>query len=132
MPVIQSSSDLRDLAEERLAEAKTLVAAGHYSGAFYLAGYVAELGLKAVLTRSLGNFEMPNQKEVAKAHTHDLKALAAQAGLEPERDPKISVDWNIMAPNWSPDDRYRAHTKARAEEMVDAAEEVLKWLKQHW
>jgi len=132
MATISSSDDLRDLAEQRLEESKALVAAGHYSGAFYLAGYVAELALKAVLTRTLAAHEMPSQRDVQDAHTHDLKKLARQAGLSPEQDGNIRVDWNTVSSNWGPDDRYRTHTKTRSKEMVDAAEEVLQWLKQHW
>ena len=36
--------DLRLLARTRLAEAKTLLGAGHPDGAYYLAGYAVERG----------------------------------------------------------------------------------------
>lgn len=132
MAVISSSDDLRLLAEERITEAETLLAARHFSGAYYLAGYAVELGLKAVLTRALASYSMPNQKEVAAAHVHDLRQLATSCGLEPAADAAIRVAWNVVAPNWAPEDRYRIHAEVRSTQMVDAAGEVLEWLKPHW
>lgn len=132
MAVISSSDDLRLLAEERLAEAQTLISAGHFSGAYYLAGYAVELGLKAVLTRALTSHCMPAQKEVAAAHVHDLPTLAAGCGLQPEADAVVRVAWNVVAPNWAPEDRYRIHSQVRSVQIVDAAREVLEWLKLHW
>jgi HEPN domain-containing protein len=64
------------LAEERIAEAQTLVAGNHFSGAYYLAGCAVELGLKAVLTRSLASHAMPDLSVVKAAYTHDLIGLA--------------------------------------------------------
>src|SRR4051794_15812448 len=114
MAVISSSDDLRLLAEERIAEAWTLLAAKHFSGAYYLAGYAVELGLKAVLTSNLSSHSMPNQKEVAAAHIHDLRNLVDSCGLQPAADAAIRVAWNVVAPNWSPEDRYRIHSDVRA------------------
>ena len=132
MAVISSSDDLRLLAEERIAEARTLFAAKHFSGAYYLAGYAVELGLKAVLTRALERYSMPNNKEVSAAHVHDLRTLAKSCGLVPEADAAIRVAWSVVVPNWSPDDRYRIQSEVPSGQMVDAAEEVLEWLKPLW
>jgi HEPN domain-containing protein len=131
MPAIASSDDLRDLAEARLDEARALLAQQHYSGAFYLAGYVVELGLKAVLTKELRGHALPDKRDVERAHTHDLTALAKSAGLAPETSP-VRVHWNTVTSSWGPADRYRQHAQAPAQQLVEAAEEVLKWLKLHW
>lgn len=130
--MISSSDDLRMLAEERLAEAQTLLAGKHFSGAYYLAGYAVELGLKAVLTKGLSTHAMPNLKDVQAAHIHDLRTLAERCGLLPEKEPSIRVAWAVVAPNWSPEDRYRIHSATRASDIVEAAGEVLSWLMPQW
>lgn len=132
MALISSSDDLRLLAEERISEAQTLLGGNHFSGAYYLAGYAVELGFKAVLTSGLTSYAMPNQKEVAAAHTHVLPDLAKACGLDPAADATVRVAWGVVAPNWGPEDRYRLHSSVRATQMVDAAREVLEWLKPQW
>jgi hypothetical protein len=42
-------AELRQLAEDRLRDAECLLAAGRWSGAYYLAGYAVECGLKACI-----------------------------------------------------------------------------------
>jgi HEPN domain len=44
---MNSSAEIKQLAEERLIDAQTLLNNGRYEGAFYLAGYAVELTLKA-------------------------------------------------------------------------------------
>jgi HEPN domain-containing protein len=106
MAGITATDDLRMLSEARVAEARTLLDATQYSGAYYLAGYGVELGLKAVLTQDLVSHQLPDKREVADVHTHDLLTLAKKAGLEPEADAGIRVAWQIVV-NWSPESRYR-------------------------
>lgn len=108
-----------------------LLDAGLDSGAFYLAGYGVELALKALLTRDLSSYVLPDKKAVDAAHTHDLRRLAEQAGLDPESDANVRVAWNVVT-NWGPESRYQEHSATRAREMVESAEEVVKWLKPTW
>jgi len=42
-------AELRQLAEDRILDAEHLLAAGRWSGAYYLAGYAVECGLKACI-----------------------------------------------------------------------------------
>lgn len=128
---ITATDDLRLVAEQRIAEARVLLDAGRFSGAFYLAGYGVELGLKAVLTRDLGSHVLPHKRDIEAAHTHELRALAKQASLEPAADDAVRTAWNVLV-NWAPDSRYRLHAEARAREMVESAEKVLEWLKPLW
>lgn len=128
---ISATDDLRRLSEERIAEARALLGGGHFSGAYYLAGYGVELGLKAVLTQDLASHVLPEKRDVEAAHTHELRKLASKAGVEPDSDPAVRVAWNVVV-NWGPDARYREHAEARAREMVDSAEEMVKWLKPLW
>jgi HEPN domain-containing protein len=130
--VISASDDLRVLADERISEAKALLANSCYSGAYYLAGYAVEFGLKAIFTRDLGNYMMPDKRAVEQGHSHNLKQLAGSCGLNPEEDAVIRISWNVVASSWSPEARYRLHTESRSIEMVKSAEEVLAWLKPNW
>jgi HEPN domain-containing protein len=44
-------TQLQQLAEERVRDAKALPNAGQWSGAYYLAGYAVECGLKACIAK---------------------------------------------------------------------------------
>lgn len=128
---IPVSADLRYLAEIRLREAQVLLRAGEFSGAYYLAGYAVECGLKALLTNELDSFRMPQKSEVTKAHTHDVQELAKQCGLMPTSDKSVRVEWSIVSA-WSEGSRYETHLAPRAREMVEAADAVLNWLALKW
>jgi HEPN domain-containing protein len=67
--------DLQFLARTRLAEAKTLLGAGLPDGAYYLAGYAVECGLKACIARGTQRHEFPDKKSVDASHTHNLRDL---------------------------------------------------------
>ena len=53
--------DLQNLANERIAEAKILFDAGKWSGAYYLAGYAVECGLKACIAKLTKPDEFPDK-----------------------------------------------------------------------
>lgn len=50
------------IAEERARDAEALLAAGQWSGAYYLAGYAVECGLKACIARQIGQHEFPDKE----------------------------------------------------------------------
>lgn len=137
MPTIQSSDDLRLIADERAAEAQSLLTASHYSGAFYLAGYAVECGLKAILTRDLEPYAMPDSRAVSDAYTHDLQRLADSAGVGSALagDPTVGPSW-LTAKAWSETSRYRLTSQQQAIDLVTAVTDqnqgVLPWLKQYW
>lgn len=51
--------DLQRLADLRAAEARLLLDNGYWSGAYYLAGYAVECGLKACIARRVREFDFP-------------------------------------------------------------------------
>ncbi len=53
---------LKRLAEIRLDEAQTLLAAKKYSGAYYLAGYSVECGMKACVAKNIRAEVVPEPK----------------------------------------------------------------------
>lgn len=52
--------ELKNLCTDRLEDATTLFKAGRYDGAFYICGYVVEMGLKMRICRTLGWEGYPN------------------------------------------------------------------------
>ena len=74
MPPLQidtavSANQFRFLAQLRLQEALALLRARHWTGAMYLAGYVAECTLKAVVAKNHNN-RLPSEFAV-----HNLEVL---------------------------------------------------------
>jgi hypothetical protein len=132
---MNSSSEIKALAYERLAEAQILCDAQKYDGAFYLAGYSVELMLKAKICEHwdidglfskdfvLEDISTKIIGEVKKSiQTHDLKILFIYSGLvkkfQPAKDNNsklmktygylmsISTNDNNQRIEWSEQARY--------------------------
>ncbi|PZA14036.1 DNA-binding protein [Rhodopseudomonas palustris] len=132
----QDRAALQHLARERLAEARLLLANGHPSGAYYLAGYVLECALKAAIARQFRADEIPDLKRVSKIYSHDLSQLMDIAGLKSVLEAEIAVRpdlkkrWAIAA-EWSERARYELWTDDRASAILDAIggeEGLFEWL----
>jgi len=136
-------SEFQALAAHKLREAKALLDAGHFHGAYYLSGYAVEFGLKACICRRRmrqGNFP---DKDFSKAvYTHDLEILVALADLKSKRDqwttkqPQFGQRWAAVA-RWTEHTRYQlAVTETEAKTIVVAITApklgVLTWLKKYW
>jgi hypothetical protein len=137
VPAIKTSDDFRLLAAARADEAQALLGASLFSGAFYLAGYAVEFGLKAILTRDLTPYGMPDKRGVSDAWIHDLQTLAKDAGVADviAADPNVGPSW-LAAKGWTEASRYRVVTQQEAEDLVfavtDPTSGVLPWLTQYW
>jgi HEPN domain-containing protein len=132
----QDRATFQQLAELRLAEARSLLAKGMPSGAYYLAGYAIECALKAVIAADFRANEIPDLKYVRDIYTHDLTALLRLAELEQklEAEKKTSPDlyrrWETVK-TWSERARYDVWTEASASAILDAIdgeEGLLRWL----
>ena len=133
--------DFQMIAFQRHAEAKYLLAAKQFSGAYYLAGYVIECSLKSCIAKSTQEHDFPEKKRVDKAHSHDLAQLLTVAGLEPtlriacQDNTSLAQKW-ATAQEWSEVSRYKIWDQAYAESMLDAVgdgeEGLFLWLTQHW
>ena len=74
--------DLHVLTRVRLDEARLLLDAGRYDGAYYLSGYVVECALKACIARQVRTHDFPPKPgSVRDMYTHDLASLVKAAGL---------------------------------------------------
>jgi len=133
--------ELQELARTRLLEAKSLLRAGFPDGAYYLAGYSVECGLKACIAKRTRRYDFPDRKNVDASHTHNLKELVRIANLESirleqtERNPLFLGNWDLVQ-QWSEQSRYRRHERSSAAALVDAVGSlrngVLPWIKRHW
>lgn len=135
-------AEWQQLARDRIREAKALLAAKLWGGAYYLAGYVVECGLKscilAYVERTGAIFE--DRRYAEKCWTHDLKELLRLAGLQDAfdihaaADADLGADWDIVK-EWTESSRYRRTPKADAEDLSDAITDkkhgVLSWIKEH-
>ena len=136
-------AELQRLAKERIADAKALLVARRWSGAYYLAGYAVECGLKSCVLAHIERtgiiFE--DRKYAEKCWTHDLKELLLLTGLKGAFDNDAAADvglfnnWDVVK-DWTESSRYRRTPKARAERLYGAITDkqhgVLSWIKRHW
>jgi HEPN domain-containing protein len=134
-------AELQWLAKERISDAKVLLAARHWSGAYYLAGYAVECALKACIAKLMKPEEFPDKTFAEKCWTHVLPQLLGLAGLKDDldtafrADPDLRDNWDTIK-EWSESSRYARKTKADAEDLYEAVTEkkhgVFPWLKLRW
>jgi hypothetical protein len=136
-------TELRQLAEDRVLDAKTLLDAARWSSASYLAGYAVECGLKACILARVERTGIifVDKKFVEKCWTHDLEALVQAADLQPARgiaigaDPALGANWQYLK-DWSEEARDQQKTEPEArnlyEAIADPTSGVLPWVRNHW
>lgn len=140
MPDISQAS-LISMAEEKLADARLLLHHGRWANAYYLAGYSAELLLKAIIANRFQQGTFPDKKLVANLYIHNLVQLASTAGLslhlgqDEKLDPVFGGYWQIVG-QWTEESRYAAKSKLKAEELLQAIDDpdhgVARWLRLHF
>lgn len=132
---------MRKLANLRLRDAEVLLSERRYDGAYYLAGYAVECGLKACIAKQTRRGDFPDKTRAQKVFTHDLDDLLALAGLRPQldidgrTDPDLELNWAI-AKDWDEQRRYTRSTKTEANDILDAisdpAHGVMPWIRKRW
>lgn len=125
----------------RLREARTLLEAGLYDGAYYLAGYAVECALKACIAKRTQRHDFPDPDLVKGLFVHDLRQLLAKANLVrhleslADVDPAFLANWDTVR-QWKPDSRYNMHRRDEAEALVlaiaDKRHGILTWLRRYW
>jgi len=137
-----NNNDFKKLVVIRLKEAKVLLDAKAYEGAYYLAGYALEAGLKASICKQVKTYDFPDKKLANACHTHNLENLVGVAGLKQKlsdqenQDEEFKVNWAV-ARDWSETARYEVRIeKTRAEDLYNAITDeksgVLRWLENYW
>ncbi len=135
--------ELRQLAEDRIADAAVLLAAGRWSGAYYLSGYAVECGLKACIMTYVEATDaiFQDKKYSEKRWTHSLRDLLALANLEPAlaadtaANPALDANW-VTARAWTEASRYQRQSQAEVQTLYDAIANdpngVLAWIRTRW
>jgi len=119
-----------------------LLRTGSYEGAYYLAGYAVECGIKACIAKQIRRYEFPDKKLVVDSYSHDLEKLINVSGLKSKHEAELkankdfALNWTVVK-DWSEQDRYRLQiSRAQATDLYSAIvarkNGVLSWLKQHW
>jgi HEPN domain-containing protein len=128
------------LAEEKLADAKHLLADGRWANAYYLAGYAVELALKACIAKTFKAETIPDKALVNATYSHDFDNLVGTAKLTADRENRkktraFEINWGI-AGRWSEESRYESKGEQDAKNLIaaieDATDGVLVWIKAHW
>lgn len=134
-------AELQALSRMRIREAKSLLNAGHFSGAYYLAGYSLECALKACIAKGTQRHDFPDKAKVNESYVHDPAKLLKTANLQSLLDLAILANrelekrWALVR-SWSEQSRYKTVTQADATAIIDALGNsrhgVLRWIRQHW
>lgn len=132
--------DLLELANLRIKEAKVLLNMNCPEGSYYLAGYAAELTLKACIARKTERYEFPDKQRVMSSHTHKLLELLRVAGLDREwneaagKNHDLHENWMVVK-DWSEQSRYRRPSREEVEAPLGALTNrrhgVYRWLKHY-
>jgi HEPN domain-containing protein len=93
-------TDLQALAEERLEDARAMLASGRYGAAYYIVGYAVECGLKACIARLTQAEDFYDKKLASKIFVHDIQALANTARIRDAIDQMAQADPQFAA-NWA-------------------------------
>jgi HEPN domain-containing protein len=136
-----ASRALRTLAEVRLREAEILLAAGEWSGAYYLSGYAVECGLKAIIARQFHADTIPDRDLIKRVFSHNLEELLGLAGFkavltkDSKIDSALGANWDV-ASLWNEQSRYEIIDEQRARALVKAVADVengvLQWIRKLW
>ena len=125
-------------------DARVLLDAARWAGAYYLAGYSIECALKSyvlVYIERNSSIIFAKKKYSESCWTHNLEELLKLADLTLEREqaslarPAIGQNW-LITKDWSERSRYHAATQFQAENLFAAINDpnvgVLQWLKNYW
>jgi hypothetical protein len=96
-------AEWQQLALQREIDAKALLAAGCWAGAYYLAGYAVECGRKSCVIVYLVNSPevvFLERRFSEKCWTHELEHLVDLAGLATARAQDVAVNQEL-ANNWT-------------------------------
>ena len=140
-PVAQNRLEFQQVALDRFADAKALLTAGRYNGAYYLGGYAVECALKACIAKLTlaGDFPPKNSKDY---YTHNLKELLTASKLKSdlEQDSVLRAEWSFIS-GWSEATRYNTAQITQTEAEVylnlvqnasDTTKGILPWLQARW
>jgi hypothetical protein len=146
---MNSSEEIKQLAQERLEDALILLANRRFDGAFYLAGYSVELTLKAKICKHLdidNLFATSNMEGVGEirrvAKVHDFAILFNLCGLGNQLKNAMSLDRQFknncsllfQSDGWNESVRYKTGHKTPSDVtrvinfLTDTQNGLLQWI----
>lgn len=136
MIVVTPRQDFEKLMHARMAEARILLDAKCWDGAYYLVGYAVEFAFKVrIIDRLMKSDGFPERKAAEQFYKHDLALLAKLAGLdrELESDPAVTPFWNGVQ-DWNEQSRYVVgKTEKEATNLYEDIEKgLLPWIRARW
>jgi hypothetical protein len=144
-----NQSELRQMVQERVIDAKTLLDGGRWEFAYYTIGYSVECALKSCVLAQIVHsgwlFEVDAKKILEDCRTHDFTRLIQIAGMSSILGQQLAVsakandgflqNWETTKV-WVVDSRYAAKTELEAKKLyaaiTDEPNGILKWIKNHW
>ncbi|HUT98202.1 MAG TPA: HEPN domain-containing protein [bacterium] len=137
MGTLLMSSDLKQMALDRVRDAQILLEARRYVGAYYLIGYAVECALKAVIAKRTRRHEFPEKERVDASWTHNFDKLFDKAALGEGPANNQTAIYLATVKKWKPDSRYEpTKSKNEAEDLFEAVthphDGVLSWLRTFW
>jgi len=138
---MQCQADIQVLARSKMQESNCLFSNGFYDGAYYLAGYVIELLLKARICKTLGidDFFTFNgaRKELYKPYkVHDYDDLLYLSGIytdfvKAKNDSDFRAYWSAVI-DWSENTRYlKGRTSQDVKFFLTSVEGIAKWIEKY-
>ena len=106
-------SDLEKLVEIRIKEAKILITAECFEGAYYLLGYAVECALKACIAKKIRANVFPENDFLKQCFSHDFNSLMKAAQIDQLHKQKLINDQNfnanwLVVKDWSVKSRYKS------------------------
>jgi HEPN domain-containing protein len=124
---------LKELATDRLNDAKVLFEASRYDGAYYICGYAVEMALKHKICDTLGWDEYPSTGKGSEKYktfkTHDFEVLLHLSGVEKSIKTLLMAEWSVLK-NWESETRYSSQRQIKEDVslMIEATEILLEHL----
>lgn len=134
---------LKQLARDRIEDARILLGHGRWAAAYYLSGYALEAALKACVLKLVDETGVifTDRKFAEKCWTHSTEVLMTQANLMPElareigANPALGGNWGTVQ-LWSEASRYHIKSESEARTLFDAIthdpDGVFSWIQRHW
>lgn len=134
--MVLTRSDLQELTRTRLRDARVLLKAGCYDGAYYLTGYAVECALKACIAKTTKRHDFPDKRIVNDSYTHDIEKLLRTAGLQSIlNEENVVRNWAIVK-DWNEGSRYQFKGAKDARGLYLAVTSrrygVLTWIRKFW
>lgn len=136
-------TELQQLANDRIEDARILLDNDRWTAAYYLVGYAVESGLKACILKFVEETGVifKDKKFAEKCWTHRIEDLIRQANLWPKRaqdigaNPTLGGYWGVVEV-WTEVSRYEQKTEADARNLYEAVtndpDGVFRWIQLHW